>query len=275
MQGLTPEQMAYLLQFQHPSKILAQMPGMDEATVAHILNVAIDAYRQVRSGFVAQAREVAAELLADPAFSDRVGRLPFSPGDTVVALGDSITDDWQSWLEILRHLLDLRRPQDRIQVINAGISGDTTSQMMSRFLDVVLLKPDWIICMAGTNDARRHGKSPTKVLVSVEETAKNLEMLRHFAATQTSARWVWMTPGTVIEEQIPAHWFLGPMQLAWRNEDLAAIAEVVRRQPDPVVDLYALFGLPANPEWLLPDGLHPSLAGQKAIVSALVEQLSG
>ena len=65
------------------------------------------------------------------------------------------------------------------------------------------------------------------------------------------------------------------MQLGWRNDDLAAVAEAVRRQPDPVVDLYALFGVPANPGWLLPDGLHPSLAGQKAIVTALIERLSG
>jgi len=48
---------------------------------------------------------------------------------------------------------------------------------------------------------------------------------------------------------------------------------LMRTLPDPVVDLQAIFGTPANPDYLLPDGLHPSLAGQKAIVTALIERL--
>jgi acyl-CoA thioesterase I len=171
-------------------------------------------------------------------------------------------------------LLDLRRGTDGIKVINAGVSGDTTSQIISRFLGVALQQPDWVICNAGTNDARLHGTSPTKVLVSPEETEKNLKMLRSFAATQTSARWVWMTPATVIEDKIAAFWFLPPYQMMIKNKDLVAVAEVVRRQPDPVVDVQAVFGLPPSPELLLFDGLHPSLVGQKVIVKALVERLS-
>jgi len=42
---------------------------------------------------------------------------------------------------------------------------------------------------------------------------------------------------------------------------------------DPLVDLWEAFGDPAEPHFLLPDGLHPSLAGQKAIAAALVERL--
>ena len=99
-------------------------------------------------------------------------------------------------------------------------------------------------------------------------------MLRNFAATQTQARWVWMTPAPVIETKIPAHWFLGQFQLMWCNQDLDAIADVIRGQPDPAVDLQAVFGDPPDADLLLPDGLHPSLAGQKAIVKALVEHLA-
>ncbi len=158
--------------------------------------------------------------------------------------------------------------------MNAGISGDTTAQMISRFLDVVNIQPDWIICMVGTNDARRHGISPTKTLVSIEETAKNLLMLRNFAATQTTARWIWMTPTPVVEAQIAADWFLSPFQMMWLNQDLEAISEIMRQMPEPVVDLQQVFGSPANLDFLLPDGLHPSINGQKAIVKTLVQKLS-
>jgi acyl-CoA thioesterase-1 len=271
---LNSEQLAYIIQFQHPEKIFARMPGIDDATVAAIFGVDLEKYRSIKAGFAQSARRAASELLANPDFAARIDRLPVTLGATVVGVGDSITDDYQSWLEILRHLLELQRPHDGIRVVNAGVSGDTTAQIISRFLAVVDEQPDWIICMAGTNDARMHGLSPTKTLVSIQETAKNLGALRNFAATQTSARWVWMTPAAVIEGWIADDWFLGPLQLRWNNTDLAAIAEVVRQQPDPVVDLHALFGVPAKPEWLLSDGLHPSLGGQQAIARALVEHLT-
>lgn len=272
MTELSLDQRSYLIQFQHLDK---SWPGLDETAIAPLFSVDIATYRSIRATFTERASNAAAELLTDPAFAARVERLPFRPDTTVIGLGDSITDDHQSWLEILRHLLNLRRPQHGINVVNAGISGDTTAQIISRFLDIMHQQPDWVICMAGTNDARTHGQSPTKTLVSLEETAKNLEALRTFAATQTTARWVWMTPAPVIEAQIATDWFLAPFQVRWSNRDLVAIAEVMHQLPDPVIDLQTVFGNPANPDLLLPDGLHPSLAGQKAIVTALIEHLSG
>lgn len=274
MAQLPPEQLDFLIQFIHPEKSLASMPGIGATEFAALFELSPEEYRQRREAFANRARQTAEELLADADFAACVDHLPFAPNSTIVGLGDSITDDLQSWLTILRHLLDLRRPQDHIRIVNAGISGDTTAQMISRFLAVVLEEPDWILCMAGTNDARQHGQSPSKILVSPEETAKNLDMLRNFSTTQTSARWLWITPATVIPEQISAHWLIGEGQMMWGNDDLAVIADLMRRRPEPVVDLQQLFGLPADPALLLDDGLHPNLAGQKIIARAVVEELS-
>jgi lysophospholipase L1-like esterase len=270
---LTADQIEYLIQFAHPDKMLKWSTTVDERVLATIYGVDVTDYRASRARFASRVREAALDLLKDDPFARRVDKLPFAPKSVVVGLGDSITDDHQSWLEILTDLLLLRRPEEGITVINAGISGDTTSQMITRFLEVVNAKPDWIIAMPGTNDARLHGEKPTKTLVSIEETKKNIAMLRNYAATQTKARWVWMTPATVIEEKIPKHWLLGEGQMMWRNKDLAAIAAVIRRQPEPVVDLQKVFGNPANPKLLMDDGLHPSITGQKEIVRALVTKL--
>lgn len=270
----TFDQIDYLIQFAHPDKILAWSTTIDAKVLAAIYGIDVTTYRAARERFALRARRAAQALLDDARLARRVDKLPFLSGSVVVGLGDSITDDHQSWLEILRDLLVLRRPNDNIKVVNAGISGDTTSQMITRFLAVALEKPDWIIAMPGTNDARRHGEKPTKTLVSIAETKKNLALLRNFAATQTSARWIWMTPATVIEEKLPQHWLLGEGQMQWRNDDLAAVAEVVRRQPgEAVIDLQKVFGRPAKPKLLMDDGLHPSIEGQKAIVRALVEQM--
>jgi acyl-CoA thioesterase I len=82
-----------------------------------------------------------------------------------------------------------------------------------------------------------------------------------------------MTPPPVNEDRtasVPAG------QPAWRNEDLKKVARLVWEGAgkDPVVDLGKAFGDPANLELLLPDGLHPSLTGQKTIAAALVERLA-
>ena len=275
MTSYTPDQLAYLIQFIHPEKTLGALPGIGDDNIAAAFGLDTASYRRIKDGFAANARRAAQELLADPAFATRVDRLPFAPGSTVVALGDSITDDYQSWAEILRHLLALRRPNDGIKLVNAGVSGHTTSDVLGRFLGVANEQPDWIICMIGTNDARWHGLHPAKPMLSLAETERNLAAIRQFALTQTSARWVWMTPATVIEDQITTDWWLGQgSQIMFTNRDLRAVADAVCRRPEPVIDLQAVFGVPANPDLLLSDGLHPSLAGQKAIVTALVEHLS-
>ena len=274
MSNLTREQLSYLIQFFHPDKILARLPGMSETTVALTYAIDVELLREIKAQFADRARKAAAQLLADAAFAERIDRLPFQSGHKIVGLGDSITDDYQSWFEILRHALRLRRPDDDINLINAGISGDTSAQIVSRFLAVVAEKPDWIICMMGTNDARLQGEKPTKVLLSPEETEKNCALLRNFAATQTNARWLWMTPATVDDALIRRHWFLAPLQVNYRNQDLDAVAEIIKRQSDPVVDLQRVFGHPPVTDFLLDDGLHPSLEGQMAILRALVARLS-
>jgi acyl-CoA thioesterase-1 len=266
--------LSYVLQFEHLEKRLEGMPGATDENIAALFGLDVEAYRSIRGRYASRARQAAQELIAEPAFAALVDRLPFRAGDVVVGLGDSITDDDQSWLEIMRALLESRRGEDSIRVVNAGVSGDTTAQMIARFLDVIVEDPDWIICMPGTNDARLHGAFPTKVLVSIEETARNLDMLRHMAATQTQARWIWMTPVTVIEAQIADHWMLSGFELGWRNSDLLAVGDVIDRRPEPVVDLRKAFGRPPDAKFLLPDGLHPSLQGQVAIVRALVRRLA-
>lgn len=267
---LTPDQKAYVIQFTHLEKT---WPGLSEEAIALVHGVDVTTYRNIRARFSEQARYAAVELLADPVFAAQVDRLPFKPGGTVVGLGDSITHDLQSWAEILRNLLQLRRPLDGIKVVNAGISGDTTALLIARFFEVVLLQPDWIISMIGTNDARTHGHSPTKPYVSLEETVKNLQELRHFATTQTTARLVWITPPPVIESYAAQHWACIQGQIGLSNTNTAAVAQAMCQLPDPVIDLQAIFGNPPNPDLLLSEGLHPSLAGHKEIVKALIERL--
>lgn len=264
-----------LVQFTHLEKLYGYLPGMDEATVAALFGLDKAVYREIKARFDANARAAARELLEDPDFAERVDRLPFGVGETVLGLGDSFTDDLQSWLEILRHLLQERRPQDEISIINAGLSAHTSAMVLRRFVpNVVAQEPDWIICLLGGNDATRIGPEPNKTQVSIEETAMNFEAMRRIAQTQTEANWVWITPPTYDEERASSFPPFKKGQSVFRNEDVVAIGDFVREQEEPVVDIQIVFGLPASAELQGPDGVHPSLAGQKAVARAFVERLT-
>jgi lysophospholipase L1-like esterase len=275
LRQLNREQIEYLVQFIHPEKRFMGFPGtLDEEAVAKLLGTDLTTYQQIKASFAANALRAAHELLTEPGLAASIDRLPFAPGDKIVGLGDSLTDDSQSWFEMLRHVLALRRPNDRFILLNAGISAQTSSEIFARFLDVVREQPAWILCPMGANDTWYWTHAPLKLNVSLEETEKNLLAMRQAAATLTQARWVWFTPPPFIPELVMAHWYQGTFDMFTRNEDVQAIARFIARQPDPVVDLQAVFGQPANPALLMDDGLHPNLEGHKAILRALLQRIN-
>jgi len=264
----------YFVQFFHPEKVCAGLPGMGDEALAMAFGVSLPEYRAMRGEFKDAAMRAAHELLAEPGMAARVARIPFPTRSVVAAVGDSVTDDLQSWFEILRHMLAISRPKDEITLVNAGVSADTTTHCIGRFIGVIAAKPTAILCLIGTNDARLHGASPKRTLVSQPETRANLELLRNYGATQTSASWTWITVPGVIEERIGSHWFLSAMQVRFRNADLDAVAEAIRGQSGPLIDIHRSIAFSDRPEYLLEDGLHPSLAGHKEIARLVTEGLA-
>lgn len=272
MSDLTQVQFAYILQFMHAEKILTQFPFVNDHTVASLFGLEENQYRSIRQKSMVQAQNAAKELLDESEFPAMVDAIHLKPGSTIVGVGDSFIDDDQSWLEILRNILEIRRPQDKFIVVNAGISMQTSSQIVSRFQQVLAMQPAQVIFMLGANDAQRVGPSPIKTLVSPFETKANFEYLKDQASIQTNL--LWITPTPVIEEKIESHWMLGNSGSRWLNEDLKTVAELMRHMEDPVIDLHTTFGCPVNPALLLEDGLHPSLTGHKHIAREVVQALS-
>jgi acyl-CoA thioesterase I len=261
--------------FRHPEGLSAQRPVVNDQRSAAISDVDAPRPQQTLQTFGRCARDEAFDLLCDPIVEAFVDHLTLREDAVIASLSDNIPDDRMSWAEILRVLLELRRPEDRVRVISLGMSGETTSQMISRFADIVPLRPDWIICAAGANDARRQGPAPAQTQFSTEETSANLTALRRLAATLTRAYWIWVAPTPIIEARIIADRLLGSQLLTWKNADLAAIAALMHSLTDPVVDVQAAFGCPPDPALLLSNGFHPSLAGHALIARTLLEKMSG
>jgi lysophospholipase L1-like esterase len=264
-----------LIRFQHPEKVLGYLGGLDDDRLAPLFGLDLRAYQQLRRSHDEQARRAAADLLDDSAFAKKVNQLPFRPDQRVVAIGESTTDDLLSWFEILRHLLDLRRPADGITLTNMAVSGQTSTQALTTLPGLFFHRPDWVLCMLGGNDAQRLGSTDGPTLVSLTETERNLRALHDLAIQRTAARWVWLTPTTVDETRVAAYQPFQRARITWTNRDIDAIGQILTAHPEPTLDTRPILAPQTADQFHLDDGLHLSLAGQQAVAAALVHALTG
>jgi acyl-CoA thioesterase-1 len=262
----------------HPEKVFAFLPGMTPANLAALYGLDEPAYGAIRDRFCAQTAAAARDLLTEPGFAAAVDRLPFQAGQTLAVIGESTTDAADSWLEILGHLIRLRRPGDAITLVNAAISGYPTTMLQRVMADTLQRhRPSWVVVFAGANDALRYGTGATKPLVTGAETTRNLAELRRQAAA-AGARVTWMTPTACDTARIAVYPPFQGQQIWLRADDLRAVGDAIRTTAgaaDVVVDLADAFGSPPDASLLSADGLHPTLAGQKAIAKRFAERLAG
>ncbi len=264
-----------LVRFAHPERILAttRLPGVGTLTgkvLADLYGIDASVYERTRRRWREEA-ELAVEAMLDDALVARLRALPLARGARVTAFGDSITADRQSWAELLCLALDATRRRDRIAVMNRGLSGDTTAGALARLHDLRASQPDLVVVLLGTNDARRHEGI---MLHSHRETARNVRAL-HDVFRRAGWRCAWLTPPPILPERVAEERAIRERGISWTGADIARKAAIVRSYPEGVIDLWPPFGDPPHGDLLLPDGLHPSLAGQQTILSALLWQFPG
>ncbi|MFC8849163.1 MULTISPECIES: alpha/beta hydrolase fold domain-containing protein [unclassified Micromonospora] len=268
---------AVLTRYVHPGKSLplARFPlpePLARQVSASVAGVDEPTHQRIAGAMSARVREAAHQFLTEPAFRAGLTRLPFAPGERIVALGDSITDDLCSWAEQLRAVLDLVGAG--VEVVNAGVTGDTTHDALARIDLVAAAKPAWVIQLLGTNDARRHGAHSQERLISLTETVDNYAKLGRVVAADVGARLVRMTPPPVVEDRAARWAHFRDQQITWRTADVREIADAVVGLDPQAVDVHRALGRAGADSLLLPDGVHPTTAGQSAIVRALVDVLA-
>lgn len=214
-------------------------------------------------------------LLAVVASSSAVSALAAAPA-RIVCLGDSVTKavrpgvtEEQTFCSLLQRSLNTAaRP---VEVINAGIGGNTTAQGLARLEhDVLERDPNVVVLMFGLNDSWiDDGKTASRL--TVEQYRDNL--LRMIVTLRDlDVAVVLMTPN-------PA---LAPKYDPQRNRTLRpyveSVRELAREQQLELVDLYAHFGElaleGAKLNELFTDAMHPNPAGQKLIAELLVPKVA-
>ena len=118
----------------------------------------------------------------------------FEDYDRIVFAGDSVTDMdsaqpvgeglfdnvGRSYVRIVEKMLSAYYPEVRVRVTNAGVSGNTSRDLLARFeRDVVALDPDWVSICIGINDVWRQFDTPAMLDCQVmpEEYEENIEKM--------------------------------------------------------------------------------------------------
>jgi acyl-CoA thioesterase I len=173
----------------------------------------------------------------------------------IVVLGDSLTaglgvDERDAWPAQLERRL--RAAGLRWKVVNAGISGETSSGARARLEWVLALKPDIMVLATGANDGLRG--IPPQVLQEnldamlitlgarrVTAVLAGMQMLRNLGPTYTTA--------------------------------FARVYPELAQKHRAVLVPFLLEGVAANPALNQADGLHPTAAGYRVVTDLVYPRI--
>jgi len=173
----------------------------------------------------------------------------------ILCFGDSLTAGYgvppgSAYPDLLQTALDERGY--RYRVVNAGISGDTTSGGVARLADAVAMKPAVVLLELGGNDGLRG--------LPIDITRANLdEMIRGFQGAGATVVLAGMT--------LPRNYgpeYIGQFERIYR--ELAA-------QYKLTLIPFLLEPLVAKPGMMQNDGIHPTASGYREVVPSFVRLL--
>lgn len=172
---------------------------------------------------------------------------------TIVALGDSLTAGYalgatEGFAPQLQQAL-ADKGRSSVQIINAGVSGDTTAGGLARLDWATADNPDAVILELGANDALR-GIDP-------EVARNNLDMI----ITRLKARNI---PVLLAGMKAPPN--LG----ADYTKAFDAIYPDLAEKHDLILYPFFLDGVAAEKSRTLPDGMHPNADGVKVMVERIL-----
>jgi acyl-CoA thioesterase-1 len=176
---------------------------------------------------------------------------PKAPPDyegTIVAVGDSLTEGLGVAEELAYPALlekKLRSNGYHYRVVNAGVSGETSSGTLARIKWVLTLKPDIVILVIGANDGFR-GIDPELIKTNILTIVRALK-----------------------EKKVIV--LLGGMQMGQNlgKEYITAFEKIyplVAREESVGLVPFFLTGVAANPKLNQTDGIHPTAEGYRVVV---------
>jgi acyl-CoA thioesterase-1 len=170
----------------------------------------------------------------------------------IVAVGDSLTEGLGVEEELAYPAVLEKRLRTRgypYQVVNAGISGETSSGTLARTKWILTLNPDIVILVTGANDGFR-GIDPDLIRTNIHKIVKELK------------------DNNVIV-------VLGAMQIVQNlgKDYTTAFAKIypeIARSENIIFTPFFLNGVAANRQLNQADGIHPTAEGYRVIVDNIM-----
>ena len=224
----------------------------------------------IRLAFALSAMLLAAPVRA----AEPAAEFFFKPGDRIVFLGDSITEQYQ-YSSTIELYLTTRMPTGKFAFLNAGIGGDTAGGGAGRFQTHVLdEKPTAITINFGMNDGGYGAFNPTSAKNFVDKTKAMLDM-----AQKAGVRVALCTPNAV-DRRMKSN---GKQYLETQMQFYAPLKELAATQKVSFADQYTVTRAAtekmevADPEAKIakpyPDGFHTASSGGLLMAHAILTQL--
>lgn len=170
---------------------------------------------------------------------------------TIVALGDSLTVGFgvkEKESYPVRLEKRLHESGHKWRVINSGVCGETSGDVLARIDEVLKLRPDIVILEIGVNDAFR-GIDPRLIKMNIDETVR------------------------ILKSQGIAVVLAGMRTLTGSSSDygeaFAAIYPAVAREHGLILVPFFLAGVAGDPSLNKADGIHPVGKGYRVVAETI------
>lgn len=183
-----------------------------------------------------------------------------SAAQTLLVVGDSISAEYglprdSGWVKLLGDRLRQRYPT--VRVINASISGDTSSGGRARLAQLLAQhQPRWLLLELGANDALR----------GLPLTALRDNLTAMIQAAQSNAAQV-----LLIGMQVPPNY-----GQRYTDEFARSFADVARQTKTPLVPflLKGIADVSDAQRWFQADRIHPNAAAQALLLDNVWPQVN-
>ena len=207
--------------------------------------------------------------------------VPFQDHDTLLFIGDSITDCGRDrpvgegpglgsgYVSLVNAALGARVPEKHIRVLNTGVSGDRVVDLRARWqADALDHKPDWLSILVGINDVWRqfdHPEWAPRRQVTPGNFKKGLHELR--ASVVGKVKGVFLLSPFFLELNP------GDRMRAVMDRYRGIVREVASDEGARFVDLQEAFDrylAERLSQTIAADRVHPNLTGHQIIADAFL-----
>ena len=190
-------------------------------------------------------------------------------GDSITEAGRDLsdpTDLGEGYVKIAAGKLRPLFPDVDFEILNFGVGGDRTVELLARVGEVTAVKPDVVVLEVGVNDVWR--RFTDEEIVTEEQFGKNYSAIVD-ALKECGAKIILVEPYVLdVKDKRRFRPYL--------NTYIAVIREIARRENLPLVPLDEIFNgvtQDIKPEEFAADGVHPTHRGRRYIADLVIKEL--